>query len=69
MFFWKFTRSGKFSPKYISLILDFHESCIEGNYLKTNFEECKDILKLIHDVESLNGKNNFSAGIEKQPFQ
>ena len=69
MFFWKFTRSGKFSTKYISLILDFHSSQIVDNKLKTNFEECKDILYLIHDVETLNGVNNFSAGLEKKPFQ
>ncbi len=69
MFFWKFTRSGKYSSKYISLIIDFHASQIDNNYLKTNFEECKDILILIHDVEHLNGENNYSAGLQKQPFQ
>ena len=69
MFFWKFTRSGKYSDKYISLIIDFHDSLIDNNYLKTNFEECKDILILIHDVEHLNGERNYSAGLQKQPFQ
>lgn len=69
MFFWKFTRSGKYSSRYISLILDFHNSNLNGNILNTNFEECMDILYLIHDVETLNGLNNFSSGLEKQPFQ
>lgn len=69
MFFWKFTRSGKFSSRYISLIIDFHESQTDAKYLLTNFEECKDILLLIHDVETLNGENNNSAGLEKKPFQ
>ena len=69
MFFWKFTRSGKYSSRYISLIIDFHDSNINGRYLISNFEECKDILLLIHDVETLNGLRNYSSGLEKRPFQ
>lgn len=69
MFFWKFTRSGKYSSEYISLIVDFHDSSLKDNHLISNFEECKDILLLIQDVEKLNGRVNLSAGLEKLPFQ
>jgi hypothetical protein len=69
MFFWKFTRSGKISNKYISLIMDFHYSSIDDNSLLVSYEECEKMLILIHDVETLNGKYNYSAGILKQPFQ
>src|SRR5690554_3626669 len=69
MFFWKFTRSGKFSNKYISLIMDFHSSRINNNNLEVSFEECKDILCLMHDVEHHNSQFNHSAGIMKGPFQ
>ena len=69
MFFWKFTRSGKYSSRYISLIMDFHFSNIIDGFLKTNILECEDILCLIHDVESLNGEFNYSSGLEKTPFQ
>ena len=69
MFFWKFTRSGKFSSRYISLIIDLHDSRISNGLLSLSFEECQDIMILIHDVETLNGISNFSSGLEKQPFQ
>ena len=58
MFFWKFTRSGKYSSEYISLIFDFHDSLIKDGLLELSFDECKDMLYLIHDVESLNGEKN-----------
>ena len=69
MFFWKWTRSGKESKKYVSLIIDFHSTQIRETNLITNFEECKDILYLIHDVEVYNAKYNKSAGLEKESFQ
>ena len=69
MFFWKFTRSGKYSTKYISLIIDIHESRIIDGQLNLSFLECQDIMMLIHDVETLNSKNNYSAGLLKKPFQ
>lgn len=69
MFFWKFTRSGKYSYRYISLIMDFHNSMIRDGNLYVSFEECEDILCLMHDVEYHNSKSNFSAGIMKGPFQ
>lgn len=69
MFFWKFTRSGKYSLKYISLILDFHCSKIKDGYLLVSYNECKDILCLMHDVEFHNSQFNYSAGIMKGPFQ
>lgn len=69
MFFWKFTRSGKYSTRYISLILDFHCSKIEDGCLCVSFDECKDILCLMHDVEFHNSQFNYSAGIMKGPFQ
>ena len=47
----------------------FTNSCVNGDYLETNFLECQDILYLIHDVETLNSLNNNSAGVEKKPFQ
>ena len=69
MFFWKFTRSGKYSDKYISLILDFHERCIDKGKLYLSYEECKNILILIQDVEKLNGIVNSSAGLLKLPYR
>ena len=69
MFFWKFTRSGKYSLRYISLIMDFHCSKIFNGKLIVSFEECKDMLTLMHDVEYHNSKFNYSAGIMKSPFQ
>lgn len=68
MFFWKFTRSGKYSNKYISLIIDFHEDNIIDGYLHLSYEECKSILILIQDVEKLNGLVNSNAGLLKRPY-
>ena len=69
MFFWKFTRSGKYSDKYISLVIDFHESLIYNQQLFLSFEECKNILILIQDVEKLNGLVNPTAGLLKPPYR
>lgn len=69
MFFWKFTRSGKYSNKYISLIIDFHEENITNNNLYLSFEECKSLLILIQDVEKLNGLVNSTAGLLKPPYR
>ena len=69
MFFWKFTRSGKYSNQYISLIIDFHESSIENNKLYLSYDECKNILILIQDVEKLNGLVNSTAGLLKTPYR
>lgn len=69
MFFWKFTRSGKYSNKYISLIIDFHETSINNNNLYLSYEECKNILILIQDVEKLNGLVNSAAGLLKPPYR
>lgn len=69
MFFWKFTRSGKYSNKYISLIIDFHESNIGDGKLFLSYEECKNILILIQDVEKLNGLVNSTAGLLKPPYR
>lgn len=69
MFFWKFTRSGKYSREYVSLIVDFHEQNIVYDKLYLSFEECKNILILLQDVEQLNGTNNRNAGILKRPYR
>ncbi|MBE7074237.1 MAG: hypothetical protein E7379_04025 [Clostridiales bacterium] len=69
MFFWKFTRSGKYSNKYISLIIDIHESSIADNNLYLSYEECKNLLILIQDVEKLNGLENSTAGLLKSPYR
>ena len=69
MFFWKFTRSGKYSNKYISLILDFHSSMINNGFLNLSYEECKNILILIQDVETINGYTNNTAGLLKSSYR
>lgn len=69
MFFWKFTRSGRISNEYISLIIDFHENNIIDGNLHLNYEECKSILILIQDVEKLNGLVNFNAGLLKPSYR
>ena len=68
MFFWKFTRSGWQSASYVSLILDFHDSQISNGYLLTNFDECKDMMYLIQDVEVYNQVNNQTAGLLKPAY-
>lgn len=69
MFFWKYTRSGRVSSSYISLVLDFHESIIKGDQLHLSFQECMNILILIQDVEKLNGTVNKTAGLLKTPYR
>ena len=49
--------------------MDFHCSKIIDGFLCVSFQECVDILSLMHDVEYHNSKSNFSAGIMKGPFQ
>ena len=69
MFYWKFTRSGKFNRDYISLILDFLPGSHTDEKLEVSFEDCKNILILMHDVEKLNSMFNISAGLDKPSFQ
>ncbi len=67
-FFWKFTRSGKYSTKYISLIIDAEPSCIDkaNNIWRTSFEELEMFLVLLHDVEVI---NNPDLGATKPAFK
>ena len=67
-FFWKFTRSGKYSSKYISLIIDVEPSCIDknNNIWSTSFEELEMFLVLLHDVEVI---NNPDLGATKPAFK
>lgn len=60
---------GNIHARYISLIMDFHSSKIKDGFLYVSFNECKDILALMHDVEYHNSKSIYSAGIMKGPFQ
>ena len=55
-FFWKFTRSGKFSTSYVSLIIDVDPNSIDRNrkVWRTSFEELGMAMILLHDVEVLN---------------
>ena len=55
-FFWKFTRSGKFSASYVSLIIDADPDCVDRkrNVWRTSFEELGMAMILLHDVEVLN---------------
>jgi len=55
-FFWKFTRSGKFSASYVSLIIDVDPDSIDRNrnVWKSSFEELGMVMLLLHDVEVLN---------------
>ena len=55
-FFWKFTRSGKFSASYVSLIIDADPNCVDRkrNVWRTSFEELGMTMILLHDVEVLN---------------
>ena len=54
-FFWKFTRSGKFSASYVSLIIDADPDCVDRkrNVWRTSFEELGMAMILLHDVEVL----------------
>lgn len=67
-FFWKFTRSGKYSHSYISLIVDAEPSCIDKDkkLWKTSFEELEMFLVLLHDVEVI---NNPALGATKPAFK
>ena len=67
-FYWKFTRSGKYSHSYISLIIDVEPSCIdkEKKLWKTSFEELEMFLVLLHDVEVI---NNPDLGATKPAFK
>lgn len=67
-FFWKFTRSGRYSNKYISLIVDVVPSCIDkdNRLWHTSFEELEMFLVLLHDVEVI---NNPELGATKQAFK
>ncbi len=69
MFYWKFTRNGKYSKKYISLVLDWHQSYVDDLKLKCSFDECKQMLLLIQDVEYLNGLQNSSSGVQKPAYR
>lgn len=55
-FFWKFTRSGKWSNSYVSLIVDVCPSAYDmsHNQWTTSFEELGMVMLLLHDVEMLN---------------
>lgn len=55
-FYWKFTRSGKLSKAYISLIVDATPDSInpECRIWHTSFEEIMMCLILLHDVETAN---------------
>lgn len=55
-FFWKFTRSGRFSNSYVSLIIDADPTCVNraANTWQTSFEELGMVMLLLHDVEVLN---------------
>lgn len=55
-FFWKFTRSGRFSNSYVSLIIDADPTCVNKftRQWQTSFEELGMVMLLLHDVEVLN---------------
>lgn len=67
-FYWKFTRSGKYSSKYISLIIDVVPSKIDVSkkVWNTTLEELENFLLLLHDVEVI---NNPSLGAMKPAFR
>jgi len=68
-YYWKYTRSGRFSRGYISFIIDVLPNSISnfnGNvYWQTSIEEIEAFLILLQDVEVL---NNPSLGIQKPAF-
>ena len=55
-FFWKFTRSGRYSSSYVSLIIDVDPVCVSrpAKIWQTSFEELCMVMILLHDVEVLN---------------
>ena len=67
-FYWKFTRSGKYSKTYISLIVDVEPDCVdkEKQVWHTSFEEMEMFLVLLHDVEVI---NNPELGATKPAFK
>lgn len=67
-FYWKFTRSGKLSKDYISLIVDATPDSInpEHRIWHTSFEEIEMCLILLHDVETM---NKSSIALIKAPFR
>ena len=67
-FFWKFTRSGKYSKSYISLIVDVEPNFVdkENRIWHTSFEELEMFLVLLHDVEVI---NNPELGATKPAFK
>ena len=67
-FYWKFTRSGKFSSRYISLIVDATPDAVERQRMvwHTSFEELGMCLMLLQDVEV---KNVPSQGPTKPAFR
>ena len=67
-FYWKFTRSGKFSRSYISLILDATPDAVKRQKMiwQTSFEEVGMCLMLLQDVEV---KNVPTLGPTKPAFR
>ena len=67
-FFWKFTRSGRLSSSYVSLIIDVDPTCVSKVTRKwqTSFEELAMVMILLHDVEVLNQP---SLGATKPAFK
>lgn len=67
-FYWKFTRSGKYSARYISLIIDATPDAVEKQRMvwHTSFEELGMCLMLLQDVEV---KNVPSVGPTKPAFR
>lgn len=55
-FFWKFTRSGMYSRRYISLIIDVTPDAMDYSKAlwRTSFEELGMFMMLLHDVEVYN---------------
>jgi len=76
-FFWKFTRSGKISASYVSLILDVDPGSVDRTRYEwhTSFEELEMAMILLHDVEVLNQplmgttKKAFSAVVESLGYK
>ena len=76
-FYWKFTRSGKLSKDYISLIVDATPDSInpEHRIWHTSFEEIEMCLILLHDVETANmsstalSKGSFSDAVQEIGYE
>ena len=67
-FYWKFTRSGRYSTKYISLIIDIHSSEMirDGAHVfwNTNMKCLEMILLLMMDVEKHNNPTEWHEKLE-----